>query len=156
MCSPPPSPDEEDEDYHVVKEKADEAMEDAAPPCDGDVPPGVGDLPLDYQAVMAGGYDEEAMLQQVLEASKADEDKVYLVYSDAIALPGMVAEHLASLPPPPPLPRHAPLLEAYEGQKVLPPGIPRRRRDHPHGVVINPPPQLQPEVIVDLVSDDDE
>jgi hypothetical protein len=38
---------------------------------------------------------------------------------------------------------------------VLPlPGVSRRRRDHPHGVVINPP-QPQPEVFVDLVSNDD-
>jgi hypothetical protein len=37
-----------------------------------------------------------------------------------------------------------------------PPGVSRRRRDHPHGVVINPPSQSQSEVFVDLVSDDDE
>jgi hypothetical protein len=96
-----------------------------------------------------------------LEASKADEDNAFLGYADAIALTGMVAEHLASLPPPPPLPPHAPPLAAYEGQEVPPPpGVPRRQRrhDYPHGVVINPPPQPQPqpEVIVDLVSDYDE
>jgi hypothetical protein len=71
----------------------------------------------------------------------------------------MVAVHLASLPPPPQLPPHVPLLAAYEGQEVPPPpGIPRRQRrhDHPHGVVINPPPHPQPEVIIDLVSDNDE
>jgi hypothetical protein len=71
----------------------------------------------------------------------------------------MVAEHLASLPPPPSLPPHATLLAAYHGQEVPPPpGVPRRRcrPDHPHGVVINPPPQPQSEVIVDLVSDDEE
>jgi hypothetical protein len=41
----------------------------------------------------------------------------------------------------------------YEGQEVLPlpPGVSRRRRDHPHG-----PLQPQPEVFVDIVSDDDE
>jgi hypothetical protein len=47
----------------------------------------------------------------------------------------------------------------YLGQEVLPPlGVPRRRRcqDHPHGVVINPPLQPQPEVVVDLVSVDNE
>jgi hypothetical protein len=61
------------------------------------------------------------------------------------------------LPPPPPLPLHTPLLAAYEGQEVPPPpGVPRRQRDHPHGVVINPPPQTKLEVIVDLVSDNDE
>jgi hypothetical protein len=40
----------------------------------------------------------------------------------------------------------------------LSPGVLRRqhRHDHPQGVVINPPPQPQQEVIVDLVSDDDE
>jgi hypothetical protein len=47
------------------------------PPRGGDVPPGAGDLPSEYQAVVAGGYDEEALLQQVLEASKADENKAY-------------------------------------------------------------------------------
>jgi hypothetical protein len=134
-------------------------MEDAAPPQGGDVPPGAGDLPSKYQALVAGGYDEEVLLQQVLEASKAEEDEAYPGYNDAIVLTGMVTEHLASLPPPPPLPSHAPLLAAYEGQEVPPPpGVPRRQRrhDHLHGVVINPLPQPQPEVIVDLVSDDDQ
>jgi hypothetical protein len=28
-------------------------------------------------AVVAAGYDEEAILQQALEASKADEDKIF-------------------------------------------------------------------------------
>jgi hypothetical protein len=117
------------------------------------VPPGAGDLPSEYQAVVAAGYDEEALLQQVLEASKADEDE------RQEALTRMVARHLALLPPPPPLPPHAPLLAAYEGQEVPPtPDVPcrQRRHDHPHGVVINPPPQPQPEVIVDLVSNDEE
>jgi hypothetical protein len=91
-----------------------------------------------------------------MEASKADEDKAYPGYSDAIALTGMVVEYLVSLPPPPPLPPHAPLLAAYKGQEVPPPPrVPRRRHDHPHGVVINPLPQPQLEVIADLVSDDD-
>jgi hypothetical protein len=108
---------------------------------------------------VAGGCDEEALLQQVLEASKAEKDEAYPSYSDTIALTGMVAEHLASLPPPPPLPPDAPLLAAYEGQEVPPPpGVPRRQRrhDHLHGVVINSPLQPHPEVIVDLVSDNDE
>jgi hypothetical protein len=94
-----------------------------------------------------------------LKASKADEDKAFPGYSDAITLTGMVAEHLASLPPPPPLPQHAPLLAAYEEQEVPPPpGVPRRQRlhDHPYRVVINPPPHPQPEVIIDLVSNDEE
>jgi hypothetical protein len=61
-----PPPDEKDEDeevYHVVKEEADVAMEDAALPRGGDVPPGAGDLPPEYQAIMVGSYDEEALLQ---------------------------------------------------------------------------------------------
>jgi hypothetical protein len=116
-------------------------MEDAAPPRGGDVSPGVGDLPPEYQALMAGGYDEEALLQLVLEASKADEDEAYPGYSDVVALTGMMAEDLASLPPPPPLPPHAPLLAAYKGQEVPPPpDVLRQRRDHPHGVVTNLPP----------------
>jgi hypothetical protein len=46
----------------------------------------------------------------------------------------------------------------YEGQEVPPPGVSRRQRrhDHPQGVVINPPPQPQQEVILDLISDNDE
>jgi hypothetical protein len=67
------------------------AMEDAAHPRGGDVPPGAGDLPPKYQALVAGSYNEEALLQQVLEASKAEEDEAYPGYSDAIALTGMVA-----------------------------------------------------------------
>jgi hypothetical protein len=47
----PDEEDEDDENYHVVKE---EAMED--------VPPGAGYLPPEYQALMAGGYDEGAFL----------------------------------------------------------------------------------------------
>jgi hypothetical protein len=93
-----------------------------------------------------------------LEASKADKDERFLYFQEALTLTGMVVQHLASLSPPPPLPLHAPLLAMYEGQEVPPPsGVPRRQRrhDHPHGVVINPPPQPQPEVIVDLVSDEE-
>jgi hypothetical protein len=61
--------------------------------------------------------------------------------------------YLASMSPPPPLPPHARPVADYEGQEVLPlpPGVSRRRRDHPHG-----PLQPQPEVFVDIVSDDDE
>jgi hypothetical protein len=93
---PPDEEDEDEENYHVVKE---EAMED--------VPPGAGDLPQEYQALVAGGYDEKALLQQALEASKAEKDVVCPGYSEAIKLTGLVATHLASLPPPPPLPPHA-------------------------------------------------
>jgi hypothetical protein len=71
-------------DYHIVKE-------DATPPRGGDVPPGAGDLPLEYQPVMAGGYDEKALLQQVLEASKADEDARFTDIQEALTLTGMVA-----------------------------------------------------------------
>jgi hypothetical protein len=105
--------------------------------------------------VPAGAYDEEALLLQALEASKADEDKVCPGYSEAIKLTGMVTNHLASLPPPPPLPPHEPPMAAYKGQEV-PLGVSRRRHDHPHGVVINPPPPAEPEHFIDLVSDEDE
>jgi hypothetical protein len=87
---------------------------------------------------VAGDYDEEALLQSVLEASKAEEDQAYPGYSDAIALTG----NGGRAPPPRPLPPHVRPVADYEGQEVpLQPGIPRRRCDHPHGVVINPPPQ---------------
>jgi hypothetical protein len=120
------SPDEEDEDdenYHVVKE---EAMED--------VPPGVEYVPPEYQALVADGYDEETILLQAMEASKADEDEVCPGYNEAIKLTGLVANHLASLPPPSPHPPHARPFADYEGQEVPPPpGVSRRqrRRDHP-------------------------
>jgi hypothetical protein len=56
----PPLPrdeeDEDDKDYHVIKEEADVAMEDAAPP------PSAGDLPPEYQTVIVDGCDEEALL----------------------------------------------------------------------------------------------
>jgi hypothetical protein len=80
-------PDEDDENYHVFMEAA---MQD--------VPPGSGDLPPGYQALVAGGYDEESLFQQVLEASKADEDEVCPGYSEAIKLTGLVTNHVASLP----------------------------------------------------------
>jgi hypothetical protein len=38
---------------------------------------------------VAGGYDEEALIQQALEASKMDEDKVCPGYSEAIKLTGI-------------------------------------------------------------------
>jgi hypothetical protein len=103
-----------------------------------------GNLSPEYQAVLVAGYDKDALLQQILEAFKGDEDAAFPGYDEAIALTGMVAEHIASLPPPPPLPPHASLLAAYKGQEVPhPPGVPRHRRrhDHPHRVVINPPHQ---------------
>jgi hypothetical protein len=81
-----------------------------------------------------------------LEASKANEYRTFPDLQEALALAGMVAKHLASLPPPPPLPRHARQVADYEGKEVPPPpGVPRRW--------INSQPQ--PEVIVDLVSDDE-
>jgi hypothetical protein len=71
---------------------------------------------------VAGGYDEEALLLQALEASKADEDEVCPGYSEAIKLTGLVANHLALLPPPPPpLPPHARPFIDYKGQEVPPP-----------------------------------
>jgi hypothetical protein len=68
---------------------------------------------------VAGGYDEEAHFQLALEASKADKDEVCPRYSEAIKLIGLVANHLASLPPP--LPPHARPFADYEGQEVPPP-----------------------------------
>jgi hypothetical protein len=53
-----------------------------------------------------GSYDEEALLQQVLETSKADEDERFPDLQEALTLIGMVAQHLALLPPPRPLPPH--------------------------------------------------
>jgi hypothetical protein len=69
-------PDEEDDHYDlpeddvIVKQEANEAMKDAATP-------GAGDLPPEYQAVHAAGYYKDALLQQVMESSKADEDRAF-------------------------------------------------------------------------------
>jgi hypothetical protein len=63
----------------------------------------VGDLPPEYHAVLAARYDGDAILQQVLEASKANEDRAFPNLHEAIVLTGMVAGHLASLPRSPPL-----------------------------------------------------
>jgi hypothetical protein len=101
---------------------------------------------------MAAGYNEKALQQQALEACKVDKDSASPDFHYAMELTGMVEEHMASLPPPPPLPTHAPPQLAYNGQEVPPqlayngqevsppPSVLRRRRhDHPHGVVIDPP-----------------
>jgi hypothetical protein len=136
----PPAPDEEDDQYDlqednvIIKQEDDEAMDDAAAP-------GIGNLPPAYKVVLAAGYDEEALIQQVLEASKVGEDAAFPDLQEAIALTKMVAEHMASLPTPPLLPAHAPPQAAYQGQEVLSPsGAPprQRRQDHPHVVGINP------------------
>jgi hypothetical protein len=135
----------------VVKEEANEALEDTAPP-------GAGNLPPEYHAILAVGYDEDTLLQQVLEAYKANEDARFPNLQEALTLTGMVAEHLASMPPPHPLSAHTSPQAAYLRQEVPPPsGVPprRHRQDHPHGLFINPP-QPQPEVVVNLVSDDEE
>jgi hypothetical protein len=52
--------------------------------------------------------DEDALLLQVLEASKANKDTRFPELQEALTLTRMVAEHLASLACPPPLPVHAP------------------------------------------------
>jgi hypothetical protein len=75
---------------------------------------------------VAGSYDEKALLQQVLEASKPDEDTRFPDLQEALTLTGMVALLQVSLPPPPPLPPHAPLLATYEGQEVLPGSVTTR------------------------------
>jgi hypothetical protein len=61
---------------------------------------GAGHLPLAYRAVLASGNDDEALLQKVLEESKADEDAVFPILHYAMDLKGLVAEHIASRPPP--------------------------------------------------------
>jgi hypothetical protein len=117
----PPDEEDNDDDFDVIKEEASEAIEYAAPPSTGNPPP-------EYQPVLAAGYDEDALLQQVLKASKADEDRAFPDLQEALDLTGMVVEHMSFLPPPPPLLPHAWLVADYEGQEVPPPpGVPRRR-----------------------------
>jgi hypothetical protein len=75
---------------------------------DNAITPGVGNLLPKYEVVLAARYEEEALIQQVLEASKADEDAAFPDHQQATAFTEMVVEHMASLPTPPPLPAHAP------------------------------------------------
>jgi hypothetical protein len=63
-------------------------MEDTAPP------PGVGDLSPEYQAIVDDDYDEEALLQLVLEASKANEDARFPDLQEALTLTSMVVQHM--------------------------------------------------------------
>jgi hypothetical protein len=107
----------------VVKEEANEALEDTAPP-------GAGNLPPEYHAILAVGYDEDTLLQQVLEAYKANEDARFPNLQEALTLTGMVAEHLASMPPPHPLSAHTSPQTAYLRQEVPPPPV-----LHPSGIV---------------------
>jgi hypothetical protein len=51
------------EDNVVIKQEADEAMEDAAMPSAGDVLP-------EYEALLASGYDEEALLQLGIQGQR--------------------------------------------------------------------------------------
>jgi hypothetical protein len=103
----------------------------------------VSHLPPEYQSVLAIDCDKEALLQQALDASKTEDEAAFPDLPYAMRLMRMVAKLLASLPPPPLLPVYAPPLAAYKGQEVPPPpdASPQHRQDHPHGVVINPPPQ---------------
>jgi hypothetical protein len=71
--------DEDDADYQpqddvVVKQEAETA----------------GQLPSEYQAMLAAEYDEDALMQQVLEASKADEDVAFPDLQYAMELTRMV------------------------------------------------------------------
>jgi hypothetical protein len=66
-----PQPDEEDGHYDVVKQEADEAMEDATPPA-------IDNLPPEYHAVLATWYDEDALPRPVFEAAKADIEASFL------------------------------------------------------------------------------
>jgi hypothetical protein len=66
-----------------------------------DVPPAT----VKMEALVPDDYDEEAATAAALSASKADEDLKWL--QDVVEPSAVVAEHVASLPPPPPLPLHA-------------------------------------------------
>jgi hypothetical protein len=68
----------------------------------------------------------------------------------------MVAEHLASLPPPPPLVPHVSILAAYEGREVPPPPDIVMTTHTKWSQNLPPQPQPQPEVVVDLVFDHEE
>jgi hypothetical protein len=110
-------------------------------------------LPPAYRTVLASGNDDEAVLQKVLEESKADEDVVFPVLHYAMDLKGLVPEHIASRPPPACCLRMQCPRRRKTGNRCLRlPAPPRRRRhDHPHGVVIDP--LAAPEVVV--LDDDD-
>ncbi|KAK1569371.1 hypothetical protein QYE76_011851 [Lolium multiflorum] len=77
-------------------------MEDEAPPAS-----------VKLEALVPEDYDEDAATAAAMEMSKAEED--------VVQLSTMVVEHVASLPPPPPLALHAPPQATWEGQMVPPP-----------------------------------
>jgi hypothetical protein len=85
------------------------------------------------EAVLPDKYDEEAATAAALAASLADEEAKWSWpgLEDIVQLSAMVAEHVASLPPTPPLSPHAPPQVEWDGQEVPPP-------PPPHFV---PPPQ---------------
>jgi hypothetical protein len=64
--------DDDDEDYHppeqdvVVKQEVEDTNMT-----------GTSHLPMEYQAVMAAGYDKDALMQQALATCQAEEDAAF-------------------------------------------------------------------------------
>jgi hypothetical protein len=87
------APYSEDEISYNDEEDEDDEMEDVPPP-----------VIVKLEAAVHDDYDEEVATAAALAASMADEESKWPGLEDAIQLLAMVAEHVASLPPPPPLP----------------------------------------------------
>ncbi|KAK1602713.1 hypothetical protein QYE76_027025 [Lolium multiflorum] len=68
-------------------------------------------------------YDEEAAIAAAMEQSRTEEEAKWswTGLDEVLQLPAMVADHIASLPPPLLLPPHAPPQAEWDGQTVPPP-----------------------------------
>jgi hypothetical protein len=69
--------DDNDEDHHVVIVKKEEEDANVA---------GADQLPPEYEVVLATAYDEEALMQQALAASKVEEDAAFHDLQEAMRL----------------------------------------------------------------------
>jgi hypothetical protein len=77
--------------------------------------------------------DEEATTAAALEQCRADEEAKWswTGLEDVVQLISIVAEHVAPLPSPPPLPLHAALQAAWDGHMVPPLCSTTRRQPRP-------------------------
>jgi hypothetical protein len=84
----------------------DEEMEDAAPL-----------IAVKLDDIIPEDYDEETAIAAAMELSRAEEEAKWSWpgLEDIVRISAMVAEHVANLPSPPPLPPHVPAQVAWDG-----------------------------------------